>query len=426
MRRHAAVAALLAASSLVLHLMLAMQFRRLDVFEQSNVLFDADVDLRLLAISNGRPLGIKHPNLMAYFTPPITLTARVLTMSHLAAGPEEELRRKLGTLVVPVASAGKTALIFFLFHHLGYSLAQATIATLLATLSFSTVIFGSIPESYGLSALALALGYFYAARPDSERKGWWIIVWIGIGVFATGITVSNVALVSLLLGAAFWNAGQGVVGAGFRGAAGGAAILAVTGVSAYGLDALMVRPEPGIPAESAALRVVRPLQKQYRFVRRDPLHKLGRFPTSVANSFAPPAVETMTIRLWTRGRYGLGFTLEDSPNIFGLRDPLGLSAVLLLVAGAIVSLRAPSTRAIAVASAGILSFCWLLSIWGPETFLFSQHWHLAAVVLIAGVMRADGDRPLMTSALGALTVAFAVRSFVLIQAMLATLGAGGE
>lgn len=428
------VAISLAVVSLMLHLALAHQLRALGVFDDNNVFFDADIHSRLLALSAGNHLGIKHPNMMPYFTPPVVLLAGVLAKLVPYAGTQTELQATLGTLVIPLASALETAFVFSILRGLGLSLVQAAVATLLALASFSSLIFGSVPESYGLTALAMAMAYDFAIRSRSALTPSRIAVWIAIGVFAMGITLTNVVFVALLLWA---TAGGGDVrlATSLRLAGVVVAIVAVTGVSAYVLDRVVahgapsgvdLRPLPaadGSPSSASVVqRVMRPIESEVgRFIAPDMGRKLQRFPTSIANAFAPPAVETNPIRSerWHRP----AFTLEGSPSIFGLGDPLGTSMFLLVVAGAACWLAAPSSRTIAAASVGIVGFSWLLSVWGRETFLYSQHWHLAAIVLIAGVMRAGAYGRLMTAVLATLTLAIAVNNFVALKWMFAVLAA---
>ena len=422
-RAMAVTAAVLALLSLVLHLTLAWQLDHLGVFEKKNMLFDADTETRLRAISAGKHLGIKHPNLMPYFTPPITLAARGLAKLCPGCGTEPELQRTLGVMLVPVASALKTMLVFYLFCRLGFSSLQAALATLLSLVSFSTLIFGSIPESYGLTALAMAIAYF-AAASAAELTWRRSILWIAIGVFATGITLTNVVFVALLLWAA--SSERPLVAGGIRVAAIALVIFAVTGASAYVLDLALVEHEPaaggGASPRSIVLdRVVNPIQKQ--FVTYHDVGGSGRkmrhFPTAVANAFAPPRVTAASID--SHGSKRFQFSLEQSPSIFGLVDPLGLSVVILIVTGAACSLAAPRSRRIAVASIGIIAIGWLLSVWGGETHLFSQHWHLPSVVLIAGVMTVRKYGALMTAVLAVLTFAIAVNNLMVVRGMLALL-----
>jgi hypothetical protein len=428
------VAISLAIVSFALHLTLARQLRDLGVFDRNNVFFDADVHSRLRALSAGNHLGIKHPNLMPYFTPPVMLIAKVLAKFVPSAGSQAELQAALGALVVPLASAFTTVLVFSLLRGLELSLVQAVVATLLAVGSFSSLIFWSVPESFGLTALAMAMAYDFAIRSRSELTPARITGWIAIGVSATGLTLTNVVFVALLLWATVWSRDARLVTT-LRVAGVVVVMFALTGISAYVLDRLVphaapsaidVRPLRAVdgkpPSASIVQRVIEPIESELgRYVGSDMARKLRRFPTSIADAFAPPAVETDPIRSvrWNRPT----FTLEGSPSIFGLGNPLGTSTFLLVVAGAACWLAAPSTRAIATASVGIIGFSWLLSVWGRETFLYSQHWHLAAVVLVAGVMRASVYSRLMTVVLATLTLCIAINNFVALKWIFAVLAA---
>jgi hypothetical protein len=429
MVRHAVVATLLGVAALALHLAVARRFDALGVFGRRNVLFDADVSTRLRALTSGRHLGIKHPNMMPYFTPPVALLAKAIVCVHPASGPEPRLRRRLGTLVVPAASALKTGLVFIVLCELGFALPSAVVATLLEMMSFSTLLFGSIPESYGLTALAIAMAYACAVgaggTPGWRRVG----VWLAVGVFATGITLTNVVPVALLAWAAAWTARPRFVAAGIRAAGIAVVAFGLTGVSAFVLDRLLVPRKPPAVGEVApdapvADRVVGPIRHELEaFVASDPARKLGRFPTTVANAFAPSS-RPDTLAPDERRRAGMiGLTLERSPNVFGRGDPFGLVLFLLLVAGAARSLALPATRPIATASVAICVFSWLLGVWGSETLLYSQHWHLAAVVLLAGVMRSGPYAALMTVVVGVLTLAIAAGNLALLRDMLLVIGA---
>ena len=169
-------------------------------------------------------------------------------------------------------------------------------------------------------------------------------------------------------------------------------------------------------------RVIEPIESEFgRFIAPDMARNLRRFPTSIANAFAPPAVETDLVR--SERWHHPAFTLETSPSIFGLGDLRARRCSCFVVAGAACWLAAPSTRAIAAASVGIVGFSWLLSVWGHEMFLYSQHWHLAALVLIAGVMRASVYRRLITAALGTLTLGIAINNFIALKWIFAVLAA---
>jgi hypothetical protein len=122
------------------------------------------------------------------------------------------------------------------------------------------------------------------------------------------------------------------------------------------------------------------------------------------------------VRRTSRARVGRsGLTLEKSPGLLG-GDPLGLSIVLLLVAGTWVWFRSPTP--LLLATCGIVAFSWLITVWGREAFLYSQHWQLAAVILLSGVLRAGAWAGLMTAVLGVLTAAVAINNLAVVEAIL--------
>lgn len=421
----AALAALLAVLAFGLHLSLAWRFDATGAFAQTNVLFDADPNTRLLTLTEGRHLGIKHPNMMPYFTPAVRLAADIAGALDPADAPAAEWRRALGLGVVPLASALTTALVFALFCLLGFPTPSAAVAAGLEAVSFSTLVFGSIPESYGLTALALALAYVLAALRVSLASPRGIAAWIAVGVFATGITIANVAFVAILMLASTSDRRAPLASAA-RAAAVAVAIFGVTGASAYILDRALT-PRPEVVATPSVLgdlrfRIGAPVQGEFRrYLAEDPAARLARFPAALASSFAPQDAGRVPIRRGA-GRHDLGYTLEAAPGLSGLESPLGASLLLLLAGGALVALRQPMLRRLAVGSLGILACCAALTVWGKEAFLHSQSWTIAAVVLVAGMMRAP--RPFgsaVTAALLALTAGMALQNFRLLDSMLATL-----
>jgi hypothetical protein len=291
--------------------------------------------------------------------------------------------------------------------------------------SFSTLIFGSIPESYGLTAPAIAMAFLMAARPRQRLTLRRSSLWVALGVYATGITVINIILVAIVLSATVLSATDRVAAA-MRVSVIVLASFALTIASSYVLDRLLVPPEASgtrhlAPNATILDRAAQPFQKELtRHLEPDRARRLSRFPTSVANAFAPPALER--VRVKTLGRHQRGYTLEQTPNILALRDPFGLSLLVLVIVGGLCALAAPRTRTLALASIGLFGFSWVLSVWGSETFLYSQNWQLGAVLLAAGVMRARRQLAL-TAALAVLTFLVAANNLLLLREIVAVLAA---
>ena len=410
------VAALLALASLALHLPLERELRDAGALRAGDILFDADPRSMLKSFSEGQHLGLKHPNLMPFVAPPIALAAAVL--APIADVSEDEMRHQLGRLVSPATAALQAALTFALLCLLEFTTAQAAAATLLMLASFSSFIFGAIPESYALSSLALTIAYLLAVLSRGALTWKWIAAWIAVGVFAMGVTLTNVVQIAIVLLAATWSS-RWPLRSGIPAVAIGIAIVALTGVSSYVLDWALVPKDPD-RSQGIVARVAKPLDVNVnRYLAPDVWQRLGRFPTAIGNAFAPPR---LTLSENVRARYRhLGFTLEATPNLVGGGDPLGLSIVLLLAAGGVCSLLALVSRAVAVASVATLALWWALAFWGWELFLYSQQWMIAAIVLLAGVMKAPRIGPVMTAVVAVLAVAIAVNNLALVRVILATL-----
>src|SRR5262245_55435533 len=137
--RRLAAAGLLAVVSLVVHLTFASALERRGVFAYGDILFDTDISSRLMVFSEGHHIGIKHPNLVFFVTPPITLAAKALALIDPAGRDEAEVRRRLAVLLVPAVSALTTAIVMLLFCRLGLSLSQAFVATSLWIFSLSSL-----------------------------------------------------------------------------------------------------------------------------------------------------------------------------------------------------------------------------------------------------------------------------------------------
>jgi len=244
-----------------------------------------------------------------------------------------------------------------------------------------------------------------------------------------GITITNVALIASLLFAVATHDTRGVLAAAARTGAMVLAILGATAVSALVFGRILIAPAARVEADTSwAARIERhvtgpSVQQVTRYAAPDPVRRLRHFPTDVVNAFAPRALATTPLTTVGAWPYTSGFTLQQAPGVFEDRDPLGIALLLLLVLGGYRTFATPRLRPIALGSMGILGFCWVLSTWGRETFLYSQHWHLAAVVLLSGVMRMGTMSTAMTWLLGAVVAVVATHNALTVWEMLATLAA---
>jgi hypothetical protein len=115
-------------------------------------------------------------------------------------------------------------------------------------------------------------------------------------------------------------------------------------------------------------------------------------PVTWAHTFAAPVPEIAknTRAINERSKYHFRFTLQP-PRVYDCRDPVTFLLLLLLLAGVVSYKHAPRVaKWICCASVAIVVSNWALhSVWGVELFLYSQHWQLSLLVLLAGPLFTD-------------------------------------
>ena len=146
-RTDIAVAAMLVGLVLIAQGLLALWLDGYGVFSQYNVLFDTDPNTNIGLFAHGWNMGgFTHPLLPYYFSVPI----RGLTLIAAKLGlvdQEITAREGMALFVAPLLSGLKAATLFLVFRVLGMRAADAVMASALAALGFSSLIFGSTPRS---------------------------------------------------------------------------------------------------------------------------------------------------------------------------------------------------------------------------------------------------------------------------------------
>lgn len=424
------IAIALAVVSFVLRYHIERRFDGLQVFDQYNVLFQADPNERIFAISHGwgsSGRNLAHPNFSNFMSPPIRVVALVATRLGVTDRDEEDVRRSLGLVVVPAVSGLMSAALFLLFLYLGCSLVTSIMLALLGMVSFSSLVFGSIPDHLTASALVITAGYFLlleSQRSNRIRKWPWAIT----AFIAAGITITNLVSVAILLLTAMWRARYAWRRSLTIVAAAGAATVLVTYGSAFVMNAAL----HGRQIESE-----RSVNWVRNFVSDNPAAQALQFPVAVANTFAPSGLSIggPTASFQPDDRYQFRFTLDEMPPV-SARMILSVITLALVTAGVVLTLRSRDSSGdtlhryllpAGMASIGILTWNWLLhAAWGDELFLYSQHWFVAALVLIAIATQLVTQRyrfaPLF---LGAYVILVALNSLSLIREMFAVIIARG-
>ena len=170
------------------------------LFQHLDQLFDAD--LGLWTIDLARPQGPHtptsvHPLFLLFFKPLGTGLRHLLRAFGIRFAA-----RLAASLLCAVAGGAAVGAFRVLLHRLGVSDARARLWTLVFAASATQIVFSSLPESFAFSALSLTLVFAVAAGPRPSEAGR-----VAAGVFSFGITVTNLAAVTLArLSAVDWRA----------------------------------------------------------------------------------------------------------------------------------------------------------------------------------------------------------------------------
>lgn len=404
------VALVLALASFTLHYDLERRLDRLRVFDQYNVVYQADPNERIDAMSHGwgsSGRNLAHPNLSAFTSPFVRGVAAVAARAGLT-DDEAALRRAIGLLIVPAAAGATAALLFALFLRLGMSLVLASLFTVLAAVSFSAVVFGSIPDHFALSVPVIVAAYHLHLSAAGPRPRWW--QWFIVMFVAAGITITNLAIIAILLLGAMWSAGRRRVSSALRVCALAGVVLVGTLASSFVLNRVIHRPDLSAGQSKAWATT---------FINGDVFARLVRFPVVIANTVAPARIATAgpTASYRSDDRYQFRFTFEEGAGPAG---PVGLLSLALVVAGGVLSFRRGAFRTIGMASVAVILFNWILhSAWGDETFLYSQHWFVSMLILMAlAVVWMERRWRFTPLVVGGFVAAVAVSSYRLVGVML--------
>jgi len=350
-----------------------------------------------------------HPNVYNLIHPPIAVLGWLAT--RIAGAKASVMVRAEGALLVaPIAGATRSALLFETLITVFESLPIAIVTTWLSMVSFSGSFFGVIPESFGLSGAGSAW-LFYLAALAFQRERVSRAAWLVAGTFLVGVTITHgiafatlVFLVARRHGLGWW--------AALRRAITWTATVAVFVVAiCFGLSAMEGR-----------IRDLRAGAGQLHECRPSALAVVCRFPRALVDSVVPSWPRWMLADL-DRGthvrvvrlslRDDVTELLRDDPRIQFVPPPLGtgveaVAATFLVLLGCFSALGMRNVsswkRSFLHAAVWSLLVQWLFhSFFGLELFLYSQHWLVPLMlVLAAGLTTDDRGSPAAFGILAAL------------------------
>lgn len=198
-RRTRSWAAALGVCALALHLGLGSRLARTGALHEWDVMFNADPTVYVTSFATGQNTSrwggrsFVHPNISNAIYPVVVTVAAALHAVRPSIAAETAAHR-IAYTICPLASAVTAAMLLFTFVEIGLGLGSAVLLVLLYLASFSGLVFGSIPESYCLTAMALAILFRTAARTlragprEADTREW-----TAVGTLMASVTISNLA-----------------------------------------------------------------------------------------------------------------------------------------------------------------------------------------------------------------------------------------
>jgi len=355
--------------------------------------------------------GIRHPNVSNMINPPVRLIAYVLDSIGLVKDSQEVIRSNIALIISPMASAVKIFVFGLILSTLGANKTQLIIGMLIAAASFSQLIFGTIPESFGISGMALTITFLLLVKDvkHGDQITWW--AWFILGVFSIGITLTNIAFIGILFLTLLFSQKRS-----FRFVIiAGSSLLAIILTASLALHLVMnyiyeIDESTSLTAEQAK-------NSYTKYAHQNITNNIKTFPYALADSIAPGEPIARDIGYETKGLYKYVVTLKKY-NERGGFSIINLVLLFSLVFSAIYSWRGSKVlKAVIASSISILLYnCILHSLWGSrELFLYSQHWHTAIALLLVTTSLVHNDRNTYSLLVGAVMLIISVNNILRLQ-----------
>jgi hypothetical protein len=366
------------------------------VFNQENIIFDADPYYRSLAFAEGwGERSLMHPNLSNYINPFVRVAERVLRPLVQGVAPSE-LRMRLSLGISPLFAALTTLLVFYIATLNQVSVSKAFALAGLFGLSMSTVAFGSVPDHFLISAFLCALGVLLFHVDSGFTTRMRFILWVLLITATAGITISNAMPLLALFGVSE-RMKQSAWIVAVRRVLFASLVTALLTLSSWAALNWWYGDFSSIHADQAYKRNV---GRVMFYITDDPLRDFVSFPITLGRAFwagKPDLDKNPPYPNPEIAKYNIAFGYPPP-----LKQPLR-NSLLQLMPGAmiVVSLllglrqRSPELLTIMLPVMVFLFFNWVLhSVWGggAEIFLFSPHWHFASVLALIPLARLCSSR----------------------------------
>ena len=397
----------------------AVKLSATGAFDYYNILFDADssegIAIRAHGWAEDKRSEVQLPNflhpLINYFTMPAIRVIAKLATAVNGQWNELQIRQEMALFVSPACTAFAAFAIGIALMWLNFSPGVAVAAAILYAVSYSSLIFGAVPDHFSMGGLSVVLllawlAFWVRGTQPISRSGY--IAWALIAVFATGVTISTIVVAFIVLVSAMVrrraNLGFYIRAAGASGAIlVGVVLCAALLGHLVALSASMagMGPRDAKAANPGIISEARVAGNYADFDFRSVVSKaaevglhsvqavvgLGVHRRPPFNVGQPDVIVPLAADAWSASNIAIGAAF----------------AVLVLL-GVHVGLRRQTPepkRIFAWACAAVLCASVILqSIYGRVAFLYSQHWLFAMVffVVLAFANMTGKWRPAMRAA----------------------------
>lgn len=346
-----------------LRVKIAFTLRALGAFSYDDLLFDADPHTFSVTVAHGWGSHhlVRHPGFAALANLPVRGLAAVLAVAGL--GDAHTLQELLALVVSPAAGACAGVLWWLAARRAGFSMVARCGGLVLSQLAFSSAVFASIPETYAVSGallcLLLLLSVNVARDPASMDLPRTWIAWLAVASVMAGVTITNGVLCI-----AVWCAirlGPATFRRVLAEAIAAAVIVATAAALQLAAGKMLYQTRNHPPQQTL-------VQGTSKFMNDKPVEKAMSIPYAyVATVFPLRATRRAPTAVSPNGL----MSLVPQPVL----GPFMLLGWAVLGALAWRVWRTKPDQLLLRAVVSVLLFNWSLhSLFGYETFLYSQHW----------------------------------------------------
>ncbi|HKX33632.1 MAG TPA: DUF6080 domain-containing protein [Blastocatellia bacterium] len=370
------------------------------ILAQYNTLFDADPNDYTDAFANGwGVVSFRHPFSHTIFALPVRMASMVVASF---GGNEMEIRREVALLITPLFEGTKNLILYLVLVNLGFNSVRAIVICCVNLFALCTVTVGSVPESFPISSMMVVLFAWFMTRDFTADRRVPLWQWITAGSFAIGITITNVfpLFVFFILGRMRGYGDRWWRGLCLSTVAAAACLVLAFAVAAplclafsYTPKLLLpsgVRGDLGILGGAKVGAVLKGMDDP----NRRPVEELI---VAVVNTFIgvvkPQVVPNEhylenTVPESKKPKLDNRFTYAPTrlDSMLSIAWAL-IFAGMLLLGGSKAYLQSPVWRALALGSAALIAFNLVLHqfFYSLDMFLYSLHWQVPMLFLLAGL-----------------------------------------